>query len=126
MDPVWYTVNYQKMCFSRRQTVFIVAKIAFTICDTQIPSKFTYSIIILARRGKYKKYQKISENYESSGHNLDTIMAQFFPSQKEILASFIVTILYTFGHSIVKKTAPISRSGSICAVSKFIPWHRTV
>ena len=53
---------------------------------------------MLARRGKYKKHQKILKNYETSGHNLDTIMAQLFPSQKEILASFIVPILHTFGH----------------------------
>ena len=57
----------------------ILAKIAFTICDTQIPGKFTYSIIILARREKYKKYKKILENYETSGHNVVTIMAQFVP-----------------------------------------------
>lgn len=28
---------------------------------------------MLARRGKYKKYKKILENYESGGHSLDTI-----------------------------------------------------
>ena len=77
----------------------ILAKIAFTICDTQIPENFTSCIIILARRGKYKKYQKIPENYETSGHSLDTITAQFSPSRKEISAAFIVTILYTCGHS---------------------------
>ena len=76
----------------------IPAKIAFTICDTQIPGKFTYSIIILARREKYKKYKKIPENYETNGHNVVTIMAQFSPSRKEILVAFIVPILHTFGH----------------------------
>ena len=63
----------------------ILAKFAFTICDTQIPEKFTSCIIILARREKYKKYQKILKNYETSGHSLDTIMAQFFPHEKEFL-----------------------------------------
>ena len=57
----------------------ILAKIARTICDTQIPGKFTSRIIILARREKHQKYQKIPKNYETSGHSLDTIMAQFFP-----------------------------------------------
>ena len=76
----------------------ILTKIAFTICDTQIPGKFTYRIIILARREKYKKYKKIPENYETSGHNVVTIMAQFFPLRKEILTAFIVPILHTFGH----------------------------
>ena len=73
----------------------ILAKIAFTICDTQIPGKFTYSIIILAQREKYKKYQKILKNYETSGHNVVTIMAQVFPLRKAIFAAFIVTILHT-------------------------------
>ena len=72
----------------------------------------TLCIIILARRGKYKKYQKILKNYETSGHSLDTIMAQFFPSRKEILAAFIVPILYTFGHYIHKKPPlPLSKGG---------------
>ena len=35
-----------------------------------------------------------------------TIMAQFFPLQKVILAAFIVTILYTFGHSMLKENRP--------------------
>ena len=82
----------------------ILAKIAFTICDTQIPGKFTYSIIILARREKYKKYKKIPENYESAGHNVVTIMAQFFPLRKEVLATFIVPILYTYGHYVANST----------------------
>ena len=51
----------------------IPSTFAFTICDTQIPEKFTYSIIILARREKYKKHKKILKNYETSGHSLDTI-----------------------------------------------------
>ena len=88
----------------------ILAKIAFTICDTQIPGKFTSRIIILARREKYKKYQKILKNYETSGHNVVTIMAQFFPSQKGIFATFIVTILHTFGHySKIPKSSDLAK-----------------
>ena len=75
----------------------ILAKFAFTICDTQIPGKLTLCIIILARREKYKKYKKIPENYETSGHNVVTIMAQFFPLWKEIPASFIVPIFILLG-----------------------------
>ena len=61
---------------------FILVKIAFTIRNAQISGKFTSCIIILARREKYKKYQKILKNYETSGHSLDTITAQFFPVLK--------------------------------------------
>ena len=53
----------------------MLTKFAFTICDTQIPGKFTSRIIILARREKHQKYQKIPKNYETSGHSLDTIKA---------------------------------------------------
>ena len=34
-------------------------------------------------------------------------MAQFFPSQKGIFATFIVPILYTCGHSMVKENRPL-------------------
>ena len=41
-----------------------------------------------------------------------TIMAQFFALRKEILASFIVTFLHTFGHyELQKKTPHISARG---------------
>ncbi len=90
----------------------ILPKIAFTICDTQIPGKLTLCIILLSRREKYKKPQKILKNYETSGHSLDTIMAQFFPLRKGILTAFIVTFLYTFGHYIHKKPPlPLSKGG---------------
>ena len=51
----------------------MLAEIAFTTRNAQVSEKFTYSIIILARREKYKKYQKTLKNYETSGHSLDTI-----------------------------------------------------
>ena len=89
---------------------FIVAKIAFTIRNAQIPGKFTYSIISCSRRGIIRTTKIFSQNYESSGHSLDTIMAQFFPSQKGIFATFIVTILHTFGHySKIPKSSDLAK-----------------
>ena len=64
----------------------------------KFPEKFTYTIISCSRRGLIKTANIFSQNYKYSGHNLDTITAQFFPSRKELLAAFIVPILYTCGH----------------------------
>ena len=62
------------------------------ICLISFPVIFS-----VPRRGTIKSCKKILRNYESGGHNLDTIMAQFFPLQKAILATFIVSNLHTFG-----------------------------
>ena len=82
----------------------ILAKIAFTIRNAQIFEKYSYTIISCSRRGIIRTANIFSQNYKYSGHSLDTIMAQFFPSQKEISAPFIVSILYTGGHYVANST----------------------
>ena len=110
VDPVWCTVNTKILLFLVDKSVNIHDFSANYIRTTQIPENFCHTIIISSRRRSIKTTKKIPENYEYTGHSLDTIMAQFFPSQKGIFATFIVTILHTFGHySKIPKSSDLAK-----------------
>ena len=60
------------------------------IRTTQIPKIFSHTIIISSRRRSIKTTKKILENYEYTGHNLDTITLRFSLLSCKILAAFIM------------------------------------
>ena len=64
---------------------------------------FLHTIIITSRREIIKTTKKILENYEYTGHSLDTITPK--SSRANIISNrhFIVSILHTCGHYIHTK-----------------------
>ena len=73
VDPVWCTVNASFLCISRRQNLnypFFFRKLYPPSLNSQ---DFLHTIIIIPRRGSPKTTKKISENYEYTGHSVDTI-----------------------------------------------------
>ena len=78
MDPLWCTVNAKILLFLVDKSVNIHDFSANYIHTTQIPENFCHTIIISSRRRSIKTTKKILENYEYTGHSLDTISAWFF------------------------------------------------
>jgi hypothetical protein len=75
VDPLWCTVNASFLCISRRQNLnypFFFCKLYPHNLNSQ---DFLHTIIITSRREMIKTTKKILENYEYTGHNLDTISA---------------------------------------------------
>ena len=75
VDPVWCTVNAKILHFLVDKNVNIHDFSANYIRTTQIPEIFLHTIIISSRRRSIKTTKKILENYEYTGHSLDTISA---------------------------------------------------
>ena len=94
VDPVWCTVNAWIFSFSRRQKCKYTRLFCKLYPHSLNSQDLLHTIIIISRRGSPKTTKTSSQNYEYTGHNLDTIMAQFFPLQKAILATFIVTFYF--------------------------------
>ena len=88
MDPVWCTVNASFLCISRRQNLnypFFFRKLYPPSLNSQ---DFLHTIIIIPRRGSPKTTKKISENYEYTGHSVDTINYNVLLSVAERTYSF--------------------------------------
>ena len=75
VDPVWCTVNAKILLFLVDKSVNIHDFSANYIRNAKIPENFCHTIIITPRRRSIKTTKKILENYEYTGHNLDTISA---------------------------------------------------
>ena len=78
VDPLWCTVHASFLCISRRQNLnypFFFCKLYPHNLNSQ---DFLHTIIITSRRKSIKTTKKILENYEYTGHSLDTITAWFF------------------------------------------------
>ena len=89
--------------FSRRGSITLEAKSGHSNSQKSVKNAQFDSIVerytfLGSRQRSIKTTRTFWQNYEYNGHSLDTIMAQFFPSQKGIFATFIVTILHTCGH----------------------------
>lgn len=83
---------------------FLVGKVAniprkygSTIRTAKICLISFLGIFPVSRRGIIKNCEKISRNYESGGHSLDTIKPPFSLCVKVDFPYFIVPILHTFG-----------------------------
>ena len=78
MDPLWCTVNAKILRFSRREkrnyTLFFCKLYPHNLNSQD----FLHTIIIISRRRSIKTTKKILENYEYTGHSVDTITAWFF------------------------------------------------
>ena len=100
--------------FSRRELIILKAKNGHSTNQNNAKSiKFDAQSVKYifwgSRQRSIKNNKTFWQNYEYNGHNLDTIMAQFFPSQKEILATFIVPILHTFGHYMTAGSSDLAK-----------------
>ena len=103
MDPLWCTVNTKILLFLVEKNVNILAFSANYNRTTRIAKIFLHTIIITSRRGSIKTTKKILENYEYTGHNLDTITLRFSLLSCKILAAFIMPKLHKCGHYKLKK-----------------------
>ena len=78
VDPLWCTVNDSFLCISRRQNLNYIHFFRKLYPHSLNSQDFLHTIIISSRRRSIKTPKKILENYEYTGHNLDTISAWFF------------------------------------------------
>ena len=74
MDPLWCTVNAKILLFLVDKSVNIHDFSANYIRTTRIAKIFLHTIIIISRRGTIRTTKIFCQNYEYTGHNLDTII----------------------------------------------------
>ena len=103
VDPVWCTVNAKILLFLVDKSVNIPAFSANYNRTTQIAKIFLHTIIITSRRESIKTTKIFCENYEYTGHSLDTITLRFSLLSCKILAAFIMSKLHKCGHYKLKK-----------------------
>ena len=120
MDPVWCTVNATILLFLVDKSVNIHDFSANYIRTTQIPEFFSHTIIISSRRRSIKTTKKILENYEYTGHSLDTITLRFSLLSCKILAAFIMPT-YILVDTI--KPAKVKCVYSKKKVPRYLPVH---
>ena len=78
VDPLWCTVNDSFLCISRRQNLNYVHFFRKLYPHSLNSQDFLHTINIISRRRSPKTTKTSSQNYEYTGHNLDTITACFF------------------------------------------------
>ena len=105
MDPLWCTVNARIFSFYRRQNLNYMRFFRKLYPHSLNSQDFLHTIIIISRRGSIKTTKIFCENYEYTGHSLDTITAWFFRLQDTISCAFIVSCAL-FGHSRSNKKPP--------------------